>query len=91
MLSNTIVKPDLKELLTIMRRMHVAAVHGNWDTVDTLDNLRQSFLRTLTQCPDLDDHHNNAIVCEIIDLDQAVLGLANAGMTQIASVVSSNS
>ncbi|MBX2826352.1 MAG: flagellar protein FliT [Gammaproteobacteria bacterium] len=91
MLSNTVVKPDLKELLTIMRRMHVAAVDGNWDTVDKLDNQRQTFLRSLTECPDLDDHHNNSMVCEIIDLDQAVLGLANAGMTQIAGAVSSNS
>jgi len=90
MLLNTIVKPDLKDLLTIMRRMHLAAEQGNWDAVDTLDNLRQGFLRTLTECPDLADHHTNSIVCEIIDLDQAVLSLANAGMAAIAGSVSSN-
>ena len=91
MLSEIVAKPDLKELLTIMRRMHVAAVDGNWDTVDLLDMERQSFLCAMTTCPDLADHHNHSMVREIIDLDQAVLGLAKAGLTHIAGVVSSNS
>lgn len=92
---NTVVggstaEPDLKELLTIMRRMHVAAKASNWEVVDSLDGLRQSFLHTLKACPDISDQRNSVMICEIIDLDQAVLNLASYDMSKVAGAVSTD-
>ncbi|MBX2880367.1 MAG: flagellar protein FliT [Granulosicoccus sp.] len=86
----TPVESDLRDLLTIMRRMHVAAEADNWDAVDSLDGLRQNFLHTLSECPDLSSQHNTSIICEIIDLDQAVLNLATSAMSVVASAVSTD-
>lgn len=84
------VEPDLKDLLTIMRRMHLAAETKDWEAVDSLDGLRQNFLHTLSACPDMNNQYNSAIICEIIDLDQAVLTLASADLSSIASAVSTD-
>jgi len=82
--------PDLKDLLNIMRRMHVAAATGNWEVVDALDGERQEFLYSLTACPDLNDQRNSSIICEIVDLDQAVIGIASASLAMIADAVLTN-
>lgn len=71
----------LQELLTLMRRMYVAALDDQWETVNELDVVRNGIFDTLNPCPNKGTSVTKAAVSEIIELDQAVLSLASAGIT----------
>jgi len=75
----------LQELLTLMRRMYAAACQGNWETVNELDVLRNKIFDSLSSGPNTGTSITKAAVSEIIELDQAVLSLADHGMQQIAA------
>ena len=75
----------LQELLTLMRRMYVAALNEQWEAVNELDSLRNSIFDSLTHSPNRSSSVATAAISEIIELDQAVLSLASAGMNSIVA------
>jgi len=76
----------LQELLTLMRRMYVAASEGKWETVNELDVLRNEIFDSANdENPGTTSSISKAAVSEIIELDQAVISLADHGMQQIAA------
>lgn len=77
-------EPDLKDLLTIMRRMHLAATSCQWETVETLDEQRQLFLDRVSVNPEVTTRFDRAALREIIELDHAVMLLASQGLELIA-------
>ncbi len=79
----------LQELLTLMRRMYAAASEGKWETVNELDALRNNIFASHSKGPECESSVTKAAVSEIIELDQAVLSLADHGMQQIAAQTAS--
>lgn len=74
----------LQELLTLMRRMYVAAREGHWDKVNELDSMRNTIFDSLDNTGCSATSVTRAAISEIIELDQAVLALADHSMSQIA-------
>lgn len=77
-------EPDLSDLLNIMRQMHIAASCSQWDSVDELDAQRLHFLDQVRTCPSVAAKFDSSAIREIIELDQAVMLLANQGLEIIA-------
>ncbi len=76
---------DLQELLNLMRRMYCAAQQGQWDAVNELDSKRNRIFAAIQGEAATASRATRAAVSEIIELDHAVLDLANLGMAQIAA------
>lgn len=68
-----------------MRRMYVAAKNGEWERVDHLDQQRIEFLDAMQTAPDVAVCYDRASISEILELDHAVLNLANQSMQLVAN------
>jgi len=71
---------NLQSLLTVMRRMHVAARDHQWTEVDQLDQKRCEILNDVHLALDVSDSTSRAALAEIIELDQEVIKEIHRGM-----------
>lgn len=71
---------SLQSLLTVMRRMHIAARDHQWGEVDLLDKQRSYMLKDVAMSFDTTDSQSRSALAEIIELDQEVINEIHRGM-----------
>ncbi|MBX2879305.1 MAG: flagellar protein FliT [Granulosicoccus sp.] len=89
-----IANSELTNLLGIMRDMHNAALDEQWNTVEALDQQRNTVLDRISNFTDGINQNDTDMIVEILQLDQGVLSLTQKHLdfaaTQVSSTVVEN-